>query len=233
MAQELSSHGYVVVVMSHAHSGIDIFPLGGLVRKNDYYDESIPQRNKELTQRIAEDVVFITNRMLKLNSSNSSHFLSGSIDPERIAIVGHSRGARAVNYVLSLDRRFKGGVRLDGLGAPINSSLVLSQPHMTVRGPWINKKRLSKLHQLHSSTQATSYDIVVKGVSHFSFSDLTLVVPKKFDAEIDPLTGHLQISRIVLSFFSAVLGPDNNHPFVLSNLPKLKNVEVSVYRPYR
>lgn len=36
LAQDLASRGYVVAVVSHAHSGLDVFPVGGILRSHPY-----------------------------------------------------------------------------------------------------------------------------------------------------------------------------------------------------
>lgn len=225
MAQDFTSHGYIVVAVSHAHSGIDVFPLGGVVRKNSYYKEDVPKLDAMISQLMAKDIFFITDRLLELNSPDSGHFLKNTMDSDRIAIVGHSRGARAVNLVLESDGRFAGGVRMDETGPVIT----LSRPHMTLRTPWKKQEKLKELRKLHVNSRTTSYEVIMEDLNHFSFSDLTYVAPGRFDAEINPIKGHFQITGIVLDFLAALFEPDDR-PALEDSLGKPKNIDVTIYR---
>ena len=228
MAQELTSHGYVVVVMSHAHSGMDMFPWGGLIRKHPYYREDDPVRNAELTQRMAEDVRFIFERIAALGSSGATSAFAGRLALDQVAIIGHSRGARAANLVCKTDNRFKACVRLDGLGPPIPPVLGLTQPQMTLRRPWNKPHRTAALRRLLTSGTHVAYDVVIRNVSHFSFSDLTLVLPEAFRADIEPERGHALIGQYLRAFITQALGsPDT--PWPDPSLPYPDNVSVTAY----
>ncbi len=232
IAQELTSHGHIVVAVSHAHSGIDLFPLGGMVKKNQYYQEAVPQLNAALTQRIKEDVIFIADRILEINSATSDHFLSGKMDPARIAIIGHSRGGRAVNHVMHSDKRFRCGIRLDGSGPPHDPKIRLSQPHLTVRIPWNKKEILKKLQHLHRTSLAPNYEVIIDGLNHFSFSDLTYVVPEVFKAAMDPEEAHRLICDLTLEFLNSNFLENVKLKYLVPDrLSRPTNMEVIKYSP--
>ena len=231
LAEEITSHGYIVAVVSHAYSGLDVYPKGGLIGKHSYYDESVPERNAQLTQRLREDVTTVTNRLLEFGRKGSNHLLEGGIDTARLAVIGHSRGARAVNQLLAHDERFKGGVRLDGLGGA-DRGLVLLQPHMTLRGHWERKDRLRALDKLHRGTTSRSYDVAMEGVSHFSFTDLALIAPDRFAGDLPPTEAHRRVSKLILLFLDHQLSVQGRQMNMLDSIQLQGGVTGVAYTPH-
>ena len=199
LAQELTSHGYVVSVLSHPYSGMDVFPAGGLLTSSAYWDESDGRVNAELTDRLTADVRFALDRLVALNEADPGGRLAGRLDANRIAVVGHSRGGRAVRRGCALDVRFRACVVYDNLGAERERRVGLRQPQMVMRPPWPDV-RTRDLQRYLALNERGAYDVVVEGMGHFSFSDLPLVVPEHFPSEIDPLRAHRLVSAYTRAF---------------------------------
>ena len=196
LAEELVSHGYIVATISHAHSGLDVFPRGGLIPKDTSLNEAVPEDNATLTRYLTEEVRYVLDRLLE-----------GSLplDTGRIAILGHSRGARPANHLAASDARIKAVIRLDGLGPPVGDTLRIAQPQLTLRGR-LGQDRLTELTYLHQTSRGPSYDRQLAGVSHFSFSDLALIAPADYAGPADPLEVHYQIAGAIRTFLKEAFG---------------------------
>ena len=204
LAQELTSHGYVVAVISHPHSGMDVFPAGGLITSSAYWDEEVAYLNDELTDRLTSDARFVLDRLISLNEVDPGGRLAGRLDVDRIAILGHSRGGRAVRRGCAQDVRFRACVIYDNLGSERERGAGLRQPQMVMRPPW-PEGRTGELHRYLANNERVAYDVALEGAGHFTFSDLPLVVPEHFPSEVDPERAHRLVSGYTLAFLEKYL----------------------------
>lgn len=105
LAEELASHGYIVVTTDHPYtSGYKTLPLAS--------DTTTEQHNAHLIQR-SKDLSFLLDRMIAANQDPSSIF-HGAIDTNKVGILGFSYGAATAVQTLATDPRFKSGFALDG-----------------------------------------------------------------------------------------------------------------------
>jgi predicted alpha/beta-hydrolase family hydrolase len=169
LAEDLASHGYVVVAIDHPYdAGIVEFPDGHVVIPNSQLDIT-----KALKVRVA-DTRFILNELAQLGRSGA---FAGRLDLRRVGMFGHSLGGAAAASAMLVDSRIRAGVDLDGLlFDPVRTS-GLSRPFLlmnaepgfaaqpSVAGFW---NRLRGPH----------YAVDVKGAQHFAFSDLVFFVPE-------------------------------------------------------
>lgn len=226
LAQELSSNGYVVAVLSHPHSGLDVLPIGGLVTKDAYYEESDPALNDELTDRLTQDALFVLDRLEELGAGNGPSRFAGRLDLARLAILGHSRGSRAVVRGCASDSRFRACVIWDALGPPEERAAGLSQPHLTIRAPW-NAGRTEQLTAFLSRNRSAAYDVLLREANHFTFSDLPIVVPERFASKVASAQGHRLVSDYALAFLGKYL---HGRPAPLLDDEAQRSPEVSVRR---
>ncbi|RDU25228.1 alpha/beta hydrolase family protein [Anaerosacchariphilus polymeriproducens] len=115
-AENLASHGYIVVSIDHTYSSIKtLFPNG----KSTNFMISEDKLNTSLEYRIGvekmwvKDIKFIVDRFIKANSDTES-FFNGKVDINNIGIFGHSFGGAAAFDLCYNDSRFKAGIDLDG-----------------------------------------------------------------------------------------------------------------------
>lgn len=121
IAEDLASHGYVVVTIDFVHdSGVVELPDGRLA-ESAVPEPTLPVTIKEVVSR-AEDVSFVLDQLAVINrGGNPDHEqrplprgLRGSLNLDRTGMFGHSDGGSTTAHVMHTDSRVKAGVDLDG-----------------------------------------------------------------------------------------------------------------------
>ena len=206
LARELASQGYVVAVLSHEHSGLDFYPLGGAIPDAVFWhpDDSVSasekaRRDGELTTLLAGDAEFVLDRFTSPGGPGGIQGYEGNVSQDEIAIVGHSRGGSTVGRVCSEDDRIKACVILDNIGPEPEINKGLSVPQMTIRSEW-SEARVQMLHEFLQMNRVAAWDICIDDASHFSFSDLPLVNMEKYPTQIDSELAHEILMSYLLSF---------------------------------
>ncbi|MGD8496800.1 MAG: hypothetical protein PVF05_11460 [Gemmatimonadales bacterium] len=219
LAEELASHGWIVAVMSHLHSGWDVFPEGGFVMSSSYWqgpegasDAELARLDDELTSMLAADARFTLDRLTDLTATDPRNRFTGRIDTTRVAIIGHSRGGSTVGRACSIDDRFDACVVFDNIGPEPETETGLSQPQLTIRRPW-PRDRVAQLDAFLSRNRSEAVDAVVEGTVHMSFTDLPLIDPGRYDAAIAPERAHEIVAALTRAFLERhVLGRDVELP---------------------
>lgn len=125
--EELASHGYVVVSISHPYSTrVTVFPDGRIVHSIDEAGsralsaatakatsdaEFDPVVNRIGSVWVA-DVRFVLDQMEQLNASDA--LFADRLDLTRVGIFGHSFGGGVATQALYEDDRFDAAINLDG-----------------------------------------------------------------------------------------------------------------------
>jgi len=219
LAEDLASHGWVVAVMSHLHSGWDVFPEGGFVMSSPYWqgpdsasEAELARLDDELASMLAADAVFTLDRLSVLSAADPSGRLTGRIDATRVAVVGHSRGGSTVGRACHVDARFGACVILDNIGPEPETEVGLSQPQLTIRRPW-PEDRVGQLDAFLGRNKSEAIDAVIAGTVHMSFTDLPLISPERYDASTEPGRAHKICTALTRAFLEEhVLGRDGELP---------------------
>ena len=113
--EELASHGYIVLGLTHIGDAVAIsLPGGNAVPFDASFWEKPPPSATEARQSLfAEDLVFALNQMAALSRDSSSAFY-GAIDLDRIGAFGHSSGGRIAAGACILDSRIRACLNQDG-----------------------------------------------------------------------------------------------------------------------
>ncbi len=203
IAENLASHGYLVVGIDHTNfSTVSTFPDGRVIWSDasltspnattvdallQYYSQmfTIPQR----------DISFVINELVRVNSDPQSIWYN-KIDLKNIGFVGHSMGAMAGTEAARNDSRIKALVNLDGWLPGFNSTAPLNIPTIVMLadksklklmlGTDIFKnftvKKFEKYYD-QVKTEVTQFCKknpyaqvkVVTGASHLAFCDFLLI----------------------------------------------------------
>jgi len=185
LAEDLASHGYVVVgVDAPYRTNAVVFPDGRVMRRT-------PENNPELCvgQQGARcidkllaawtaDIAFVLDRLERLNAASASGKLAGRLDMTRVGVFGHSFGGAQAAQFCSEDSRCKAGIDVDGalLGSVIRAGI--RQPFMFLLSDH-SRESDAESRQIKANIQSI-YDrlprdgrlrIAIRGANHFLFSD--------------------------------------------------------------
>src|SRR6185436_12977845 len=102
LAEDLASHGYVVVGFDAPYrTGRVIFPDGRMMGRTEQNNPErcvVPDRNEmeRCVSRVMTawtgDIAFVLDRLAQLNASDSARKFTGRLDMTRVGILGHSLG---------------------------------------------------------------------------------------------------------------------------------------------
>ena len=186
LAEDLASHGYIVVAPDAAYrTTVVVFSNGRVVvRPAQYNLELMPESvqvafGTRLAKTWSEDLSFVIDKLTQFDRSPSGPF-AGRLDLQRIGAVGHSLGGATAAYFCHDDQRCKAGIDLDGalFGPVVNDGL--HQPFMFVledhsRVP-DTAEVLKDIRSMYARLPVQSrLKISLAGSNHFSFSDQMLL----------------------------------------------------------
>ncbi len=188
LAEDLASHGYVVVGFDAPYrTGRVVFPDGRMMRRTEQNNPEVclvPDRSQmeRCVSRVMTawtgDIAFVLDRLARLNTSDSSGKFTGRIDTTRVGVFGHSLGGAVAAQFCHEDSRCKAGIDIDG--APHGSVIQagLSQPFLFLLSDHGDASD-STSAQIRSDIQSI-YDrippdrrlrVAIRGAFHFTFSD--------------------------------------------------------------
>ena len=226
LAEDLASHGYVVVGFDAPYrTGLVVFPDGRVIART-------PENNPELYSgkeftRVAEkllaawiaDMAFVLDRLERLNASGQ---FAGRLDMSRVGVFGHSFGGAQALQFCHDDARCKAGIDIDG--APLGSVIQtgLHQPFMFLLSDHGDLSSDAEGRQIMANIRSI-YDrlppngrvlLMIRGANHFTFSDDGALLKSHVLRAIFRLFGKLGIdgrrqlvvtAHCVHSFFDAEL----------------------------
>jgi dienelactone hydrolase len=206
IAEDLASHGYVVVGADTPYSTVaTVMPDGRVIYRTtegNPGDASMPEeRRKDLLEALlrvwTDDTRFIIDRLGVLNGGTAGGQFVGRLDLDRIGVAGHSFGGATAAQYCHEDTRCQAGIDIDG--APYGSVISegVAQPFLFLlsdhgdstewRSPACDI--CTAIRSVASSTPSTKVIAVVDGADHFSFSDAALTQSQIFRSVVSKLGG--------------------------------------------
>jgi len=191
--ENLASHGYIVVGISHTYaSAVVSFPDGRKIKSfvtrenaSQYWD-SEPVVQQYWTNELAvwiHDIQFVLDMLEKFDNGNPPSMFVGKIDLTRIGVVGHSFGGGVATQMCRIDSRVKACINFDGGLFTQNLPLGLDKPYMfmTVSQKTGEKRhwsagKLTDINKFFAATSKDAYRIIIKGALHNSFTDYPLLL---------------------------------------------------------
>jgi predicted dienelactone hydrolase len=244
-AEDLASHGYVVVAINHTHEAFSVhFPDGRIEHTVVPLDS--PQevlRDVLLPTRVA-DTRFVLDELSAAASGHGSQAtralpanLATSLDLTKVGMFGHSLGGSTTVQTLHDDPRIGAGINLDG---PILGSVATEgtdKPLLMLAGgasPWYGNPGWEPYWP---SNTGLKLPLQVSGTEHMSFCDQQTILPQltaagllptetttKAAGKIDPQRS-IDLQRNYLrTFFDAVFG--RNSTGVIEAITALAQPEV-------
>ncbi|WP_169082871.1 alpha/beta hydrolase family protein [Paenibacillus sp. PL91] len=194
-AENLASHGYIVVAIDHTYSTLaTAFPDGrvsGYTVQNSGTVEDFFERATRVGAVWTQDIAFVISSLEQVNDGASGGGFQGRIDMDRIGMLGHSFGGatafRAVNDIpkiragINMDGTLYGIQERDGMDKPF--LFLESEDFLTwktrfeqgeVTDPAIQKRLSAELATIDRAVEHGGTMIAVEGASHYNFTDLQL-----------------------------------------------------------
>jgi dienelactone hydrolase len=222
LAQELASHGYVVVGVNHPYQVAAVELADGSVAT---YEE-----DRDIAAKIVErtlDLSFVIDKLEE--ESLTRTILDGTADTERLGIMGHSNGGTAAAELCQSDQRIDACLNIDGqaAGGPFGTSPEADAPDH----PFMFLTKESRLHEVIAARFEEggrgTYRVVLPAASHEQFADGDLLQPGlwPFIRTVDRV--HAVSRGFMLAFFDLTLrGADQQ---VLGEVFAPTDVYVYVY----
>src|SRR6202163_1969983 len=189
LAEDLASHGYVVVGFdAHYRSWVIVLPDGRVIARAPENNVDLvggPQAEQlanKLAQAWSADIGFALDQLERLNASDSSARFLGGLDIQRVGVCGHSLGGATALQFCHDDFRCKAGIDVDG--APLGSVVAdgVTQPFMFLlsdhRGegdagePEAIRQAGANIHSIYDRLPSDRrLMIMIRGAGHYLFSD--------------------------------------------------------------
>jgi dienelactone hydrolase len=186
LAEDLASHGYVVVGFDAPYrTGLVVFPDGRVIARRPennpelFSGEELTRLANKLLAAWTGDIAFVLDQLQRLNTSDSSGKFTGRLDMTRVGVFGHSFGGATAAQFCSQDSRCKAGIDVDG---SLHGSVMqtgIHKPFMFLGSEGGDFSSDAEVRQILADIQSV-YDrlppdgrlrIVIRGANHFLFSD--------------------------------------------------------------
>ena len=189
LAEDLASHGYVVVGFDAPYrTSIVVFPDGRVMRRTPENNPELCEDQEQAQQaRCVDkvltawtaDIAFVLDQLERLNVSDPTGKFKGRLDMTRVGVFGHSFGGAQAAQFCSLDSRCKAGIDVDGSlhGSVIQAGI--HKPFMFLLSGQGDFSSDAEIRQIQADIQSV-YDrlpadgrlrISIRGANHFLFSD--------------------------------------------------------------
>jgi len=189
LAEDLASHGYIVVGFDAPYRSFVVVLSDDRVifrpPANDPEDLQADQANRLINKLLpmwTDDTKFVVSQLERLNSADPSGKFTGRLDMQRLGMFGHSFGGATALQFCHDDSRCKAGIDLDG--APYGSVVQegLKQPFMFIFSDHSREVSDPASRQIRADFQSIFEHlpsgrlvITIRGANHFSFSDQMLL----------------------------------------------------------
>ncbi|GLZ41810.1 hypothetical protein [Actinokineospora sp. NBRC 105648] len=157
LAEDLASHGYLVVAVDHTYEAAAVkFPDGRVLYNNRPADESVEQRDAAITVR-ADDLRFVLTEVER----------RWSVDVRRVVAVGHSAGGATAAEAAQSDSRFRAALNMDGAFSSRVTRAGVPRPTLLLSGAW----DFDNWVQWRGAQQTWGRHLAASGMGHYSFTD--------------------------------------------------------------
>ncbi len=184
IAEDLASHGYVVVGFDSAYrTSLVVFPDGRVIPEAPQNnpelasEKELPTIGERLTEAAVADTKFLLDQLEQLNRSNGSPF-AGRLDLARVGVFGHSLGGSTALQLCQEDVRCKAGIDIDGRPAGAVVQTGLSKPFMFILSDHTRdpnpavRQSLAKVRSIYDRLPANARGyVVIRGANHVNFSE--------------------------------------------------------------
>ena len=185
LAEDLASHGYVVVGFDAPYrSTVTVFPDGRVIARAPQNDVELVAGTQQvelgaaLARAWSADISYALDQLGELNTSDPSGRFTGKLDLKRVGAFGHSLGGATVLKFCHDDPRCKAGIDIDGLPLGDEESQGLKVPFMFLLSDHSKESSAETapvMAHIRSIYDQSPTDkrvwVSIRGAGHFRFSD--------------------------------------------------------------
>ena len=186
LAEDLASHGYIVVSLDAPYrTVITAFPDGRVATRASGGDfdrmPSSPNTQHLAAQLMSAwiaDTKFVLDQLQELNANDPAGRFKGKFDMQKVGIAGHSLGGATAAQFCHDDPRCKAGIDIDGMpfGNVIQDGLhqpffFLMSDHSRESGsePQTVERNIESIYD--HVPEGKRWGMSITGANHFTFSD--------------------------------------------------------------
>lgn len=233
LAEDLASHGYVVVSIDHPYNSArvelsDGRVIHGTLRLEGADGKASAQQqiatwNRELKVWAADDLFVLDQLTARDNDPRNP--LHGALDTAHVGAFGHSFGGAVALYLCGLDPRIVSGVNLDGwvFGGLANrttqpvmmlyerAALDRNRQLLTLPSPGSTEDQMDRADNATVNADLAQHRgerYYIAGAQHMDFADQPLLPPLHrgaFTGPISPMRIRQIVSESVRDFFDQTL----------------------------
>ncbi|QMS85144.1 alpha/beta hydrolase family protein [Candidatus Xianfuyuplasma coldseepsis] len=236
-AEELASHGYIVVSIDHTYGTVATVFDGTVAPLNL---EALPLRNttpdfleyaNTLVNTYGDDVITTLNYLEDLQDGTIDSMFTGVLDVDSIGVVGHSTGGGGDVAAALKDDRIDAVFGLDAWVESIDETLLeqgLDIPSVFVRsGAWEESYNNEQLYTLiDNSPSSILYQ--VDGTTHYDFSMVYMYSPLTgvigFTGDVDGRYLNTILETMMVDFFDETLQNDTMNPLDISPWDEVREI---------
>jgi hypothetical protein len=211
LAEDLASHGYVVVAVNSPQLSRFFLPGGDQIQPFPppplsalQHFDSADVLFEPMVALVAADLRFVVQRLEGLDRSDP--ILNGHIDLERVGMSGHSNGALAGSRACAQEPRCRAFFGIEGTQAREIRKRGIRKPY----GLLISDASLGfdaeNVYRELGTRDSMPYTVVnVGGAGHNTCTDILLIRPELFHYQMAPTRGVAICRTAVRSFFDGTL----------------------------
>ncbi|HEY6306665.1 MAG TPA: family membership [Candidatus Angelobacter sp.] len=250
LAEDLASHGYVVVGFDAPYrTAVVVLPDGRVVERapaNNPETLSADEQDRLIKKLLliwSGDTQFVVDQLGRLNAADPAGKFTGRLDMQRLGMFGHSFGGATALQFCHDDPRCKAGIDIDGdpFGGAVGEGITqpfffLLSDHGDLSAP-DTREVFAKIQSIYDRLPNGRLLLTIPRTNHFSFSDQILLkshyvirLLELFHGGPDARRGLTITTAYVHTFFDVYL--KNGSPSLLDNLRQAcPEVQIPVPKP--
>lgn len=240
LAEDLASHGFVVVSVDMPSIGYTIFGDGQIVKPDPSFSpppgmmggpyEKVDQFFEKPTTMGSADLYLVYEKLTELNRADPDQRFTGRLKLDGVGIFGHSLGGRIAGQFTASHDFVKAYASMEGIPPrEVRYKGRIGIPTLMICSKGTLPYAIENYHSYLDNSPVTTYFAVLDDFGHNSVTDNPFIYPDRFNYLIDPEEG-LKISRELLSayFFMQLKGRGD----LQKDLTDIGQLNISIHGKY-